>query len=84
MNGVPMRYVFFAVAVLAVALGVAGVVLGEADDLVGLYLYAIVATVIAVTVLIWLTRLSAVLAPSARLRASRCLRDRARWTAAPG
>jgi hypothetical protein len=31
-----MRYVFFAVAVLAVALGVAGVVLGEADDSPGL------------------------------------------------
>ena len=33
--------------------------LGEADDLVGLYIYAVVATVIAVAILIWLTRLAA-------------------------
>jgi hypothetical protein len=33
-------------------------VLGEADDLVGLYVYAVVATLLAVAVLIWLARLA--------------------------
>ena len=44
----PMRYVLAIVAVLAVALGVAGVVLGEADDSPGLQFLGVVLVVGAV------------------------------------
>ncbi|MBQ0904671.1 hypothetical protein [Micromonospora sp. U21] len=43
-----MKYVLVVVAILAVALGVAGVVLGEADDSPGLQLLGVVIVVGAV------------------------------------
>ena len=51
-----MRYVSFVVAVLVVALGVAGVVHGEADDSPGLQLIGVALVVAAVTVGVRISR----------------------------
>nr|WP_201749130.1 hypothetical protein [Micromonospora acroterricola] len=51
-----MKYVLLLVAVLAVALGVAGIALGEADDSPGLQLLGVVLVVGAVVYGVWVLR----------------------------